>query len=547
MANGGQVNYSIKFNVDKTSLTALNKELTQIQLQAAEMASSPKGLTKELKEASDAASALQDALNSSWNEKLNQINLNKFNTTLKNSGHTTQDLMQKLATGPANAQIAFNNLTRSLVTTNVQLKTTSKILDSFAVTFKNTVRYGISSSIFNNLSNSISKAYDYSVKLDKSLNDIRIVSDKSAADMDRFAVSANKAARELGRSTLDYTKASTIFFQQGLDDVDVEARTQATLKAANVTGQSGEAVSEQLTSVWNGYKVSAAETELYVDKLAAVAASTAADLEELSTGMSKVASAANLMGVDIDQLNAQLATVVSVTRQAPESVGTAFKTIYARMGDIKAGLDDEVTLGNYTEKMAALGVNVLNANGELRDMGDVIEEIGGKWNTMSREQQIALSQIMAGQRQYNNLLSLFDNWNMYTDALNTSKNAAGELQREQDIYMETTEAHLQQLRTEAERTYATLFDKEAVNGFYDTTRVLLDEFNDWIEGLGGGINAIINLVSQLGIVFRKQIGESIVRNIDNIKQWRLENQINLGQIKKYADVYKEKPEEKEDS
>lgn len=539
MANGGQVNYSIKFNVDKTSLTALNKELTQIQLQAAEMAKSPKGLTEELKKASDAASVLQDALNSSWNEKLNQINLNKFNTTLKNSGTTAQDLMQKLATGPANAQIAFNNLTRSLVTTNVQLKTTSKILDSFAVTFKNTVRYGISSSIFNNLSNSISKAYDYSVKLDKSLNDIRIVSDKSAADMERFAISANKAARELGRSTLDYTKASTIFFQQGLDDIDVEARTQATLKAANVTGQSGEAVSEQLTAVWNGYKVSAEETELYVDKLAAVAASTAADLEELSTGMSKVASAANIMGVDIDQLNAQLATVVSVTRQAPESVGTAFKTIYARMGDIKAGLDDEVTLGNYTEKMAALGVNVLNANGELRDMGDVIEEIGGKWNTMSREQQIALSQIMAGQRQYNNLLSLFDNWNMYTDALNTSKNAAGELQREQDIYMETTEAHLQQLRTEAERTYATLFDKEAVNGFYDTTRVLLDEFNDWIEGLGGGINAIINLVSQLGIVFRKQIGESIVRNIDNIKQWRLENQINLGQIKKYADVYKE--------
>ena len=94
--------------------------------------------------------------------------------------------------------------------------------------------------------------------------------------------------------------------------------------------------------------------------------------------MSKVASAANIMGVDIDQLNAQLATIVSVTRQAPESVGTALKTIYSRMGDIKAGLDDETTLGNYTAKMAELGVNVLDANGNLRDMGEVIEEIGGK-------------------------------------------------------------------------------------------------------------------------------------------------------------------------
>lgn len=194
--------------------------------------------------------------------------------------------------------------------------------------------------------------------------------------MERFAETANRAAKGLGASTRDYTEAALIFYQQGLNDSQAQKRAEVTLKAANVTGQSTQDVSEQLTAIWNGYKVSNAEAELYIDKVAAVAADTAADLEELATGMSKVASAANLMGVDIDQLNAQLATVVSVTRQAPESVGVAFKTIFARMGDIKAGLDDETTLGNYTAKMAELGVNVLDANGNLRDMGEVIEEIG---------------------------------------------------------------------------------------------------------------------------------------------------------------------------
>ena len=92
--------------------------------------------------------------------------------------------------------------------------------------------------------------------------------------------------------------------------------------------------------------------------------------------MSKVASAANLMGVDVDQLNAQLATIISVTKQAPESVGVALKTIYSRMSDIESGLDEETSLGDYTEKMAQYGVNVLDANGHLRDMGEVIEEIG---------------------------------------------------------------------------------------------------------------------------------------------------------------------------
>jgi len=69
--------------------------------------------------------------------------------------------------------------------------------------------------------------------------------------------------------------------------------------------------------------------------------------------MSKVASVANNMGVDIDQLNAQIATVVATTRQAPESVGTAFKTIYTRMNDIKTGSEEaEVSLGNYSGQMA---------------------------------------------------------------------------------------------------------------------------------------------------------------------------------------------------
>ena len=310
--------------------------------------------------------------------------------------------------GTAGAEGA-NLFARNVLEANIELTQTNKLLDKMAVTLGNTIRYGISSSIFNTFTNSIRNAYDYTKQLDTSLNDIRIVSGKSAEEMDRFAISANRAAQALGRTTLDYTKAATIYFQQGLDMDEVERRTEVTLKAANVTGQSAAEVSEQLTAVWNGYQVQAGQLELYIDKLAAVAAHSASNLEELSTGMSKVASAANVMGVSIDQLNAQMSTIISVTRQAPESVGTALRTIYARIADIKAGIDGDTSLGNYSGKMAKLGFNVLDASGNLKDMGNVIEEIGGKWETLTREQQISLAQTMAGTRQYNNLLTLFDN------------------------------------------------------------------------------------------------------------------------------------------
>lgn len=408
-----KIGIEVGYSLDRAGLQdVLNSLQTVISLTKKELNSDD--LTKKARAAKEetkkVAQEMQSILNSSWNPRLNQLDLSKVSREIKATYGSVEQLKQKFSAMGDVGAMGYNAIAKEILNTNIQIKQSSKLLDDMAVSMGNTIKWGLTSSVFNNLTGALQKAWDFSKGLDASLNDIRIVTGKSADEMARFAKTANSAATKLGASTRDFTDAALIYYQQGDTDAVANAKAEITLKTANVTGQSASEVSEQLTAVWNGYKVSAEEAELYIDKLAAVAATTAADLEELSTGMSKVASAANIMGVDIDQLNATLATVVSVTRQAPESVGTAFKTIYARLGDIEAGLDADTTLGAYTEQMKEIaGIDVLTASGELRDMGEVIEEIGGKWHLYSREQQIALSQTMAGTRQYNNLLSLFDN------------------------------------------------------------------------------------------------------------------------------------------
>ena len=175
---------------------------------------------------------------------------------------------------------------------------------------------------------------------------------------------------------------------------------KTTLKTASVTGQETATVSEQLTAVWNGFQIGAEESELAIDKLAAVAATTASDLQELATGMSKVASAAHEMGVTEDQLAAQLSTIISVTREAPESVGTALKTIYARMGDLKVdGVDEFGTkLGEVTSQMQTMGIQVLDESGNLRAIGTIMEEVAAKWEGWTQAQREAAAVALAGKR-----------------------------------------------------------------------------------------------------------------------------------------------------
>ena len=82
-----------------------------------------------------------------------------------------------------------------------------------ATTLKNTARWQISSSILHGFMGSLQKAYGYAQDLNKSLNNIRIVTGKSVDDMAAFAERANKAAQALSATTTAYTDASLIYYQ----------------------------------------------------------------------------------------------------------------------------------------------------------------------------------------------------------------------------------------------------------------------------------------------------------------------------------------------
>jgi TP901 family phage tail tape measure protein len=155
-----------------------------------------------------------------------------------------------------------------------------------------------------------------------------------------------------------------------------------TIKAANASfGSTAREMSEYLTAVWNSYQVGADELERYVDIMAALGANTATSIEEIATSMQKVAATSNTVGVSMEQVSSIISTVSSVTRESAESIGTSFKTIFARIGDLKLGetLDDGVNLGAISSEISKIGVSVLDANGEMRDMGVIIEELMEKW------------------------------------------------------------------------------------------------------------------------------------------------------------------------
>lgn len=68
-----------------------------------------------------------------------------------------------------------------------------------------------------------------------------------------------------------------------------------------------------------------------LDSWAEVANVSAADVQELATASQKAASTANTVGVSTEQLSATIATIESVTREAPEIFGHFIGFLVSKM------------------------------------------------------------------------------------------------------------------------------------------------------------------------------------------------------------------------
>ena len=371
-------NYTVKFGAtaDKASFDNVKKSINDVVKQLQDMNRELQGQSqdKRYKESNRAAAAkelevmkdltaeaqnFKRAFESSFNEKLGAINLMRLNQELKSS-NINIDKVYKAFQKTGNEGIQqFRSVAAEILSTNRNLEKTTTFVNKMAETMGNTIKWGISSSVMNSFTGAVQKSYSYVKDLDKSLNNIRIVGEKSADEMERFAKHANSAAKNLGATTLDYTEASLIYYQQGLNDEQVASRANTTVKMSNVLGVSADEVSDYMTAIWNNFAKGGENLEYYADVLAKLGAATASSAEEISTGLEKFAAIADTVGLSYEYATAALTTVTATTRQSAEVVGTAFKTLFARIQDLELGetLEDGVTLGKYSEALDKVGIN----------------------------------------------------------------------------------------------------------------------------------------------------------------------------------------------
>ena len=516
-----QLNVSLAFTADtskaKQQLQELQSSLDKL-ISSANTKTGELGLTKELAQASAEANKLKILLESSTSAS-GTLDLGKFSQGLKKSGMELKDYANTLQSlGPEGTQ-AFAKLAQSITTANIPLKQSNKLLQEFATTMKNTVRWQFSSSMLHGFMGAMSGALSYAKDLDKSLNDIRIVTEYNTDRMAQFAAEANKAAKALSTTTTEYTNASLIYFQQGLTDEEVAARSEVTIKMANAAGVSAQKVSDQMTAVWNNFDNGSKSLEYYADVMTALGAATASSTDEISQGLNKFAAVSKTVGLSYEYATAALATVTATTRESADVVGTAFKTLFARIQGLQLGetLDDGTTLNKYSTALAKVGIDIKDGNDQLKQMDTILDEMGAKWQTLSVDQQTALAQTVAGVRQYGQLMALMNNWDYFKQNVKVAEDSTGTLKKQAEIYAESWEASSKRVKAAAQGIYDKLLDEDFFIGVNNVLEESLGFINNLIDGLGGLPGVLSMIASWMLKAFGPDIAASMERIAYNIK------------------------------
>lgn len=233
--------------------------------------------------------------------------------------------------------------------------------------------------------------------------------------LDAIGQKAVQIAKNVGTASQDVIQAISDTIQMGgysMEQATVIA--EQTMMLANVAEMTQEAASQGVVTMLSAFKLDPLkETSVVVkgmtqntteltnamDKLNYVGNNFAVSSDGLLEAIQNGANVLADYGVSMNDVVA-LITGANKTLQNTNKVGNGLKSIGINLAGVKANAKDGSVELNKTalalKEIAGIDVYSNKSKGEIKDMMTLLDEVKGKWTSLSDEQRKGLSEAIAG-------------------------------------------------------------------------------------------------------------------------------------------------------
>ena len=345
-------------------------------------------------------------------------------------------------------------------------------------------------------------------ELDEVMTQTAVVTKFTVEDMWGQLPQYTQRANELGVTIKGVYEASTLYYQQGLKTNEVIGVANETLKLAKIAGLDYATATDYMTSALRGFNMEVNElsAKQVNDIYSQLAAHTASNVEEISIAMSKVAPLAHNAGMEIETTAAMLAQMIEKTREAPETLGTAMKTVIARFQELKKApseieeIDGEIVDANKVEKaLRTVGIALRDTSGQFRELDDVFLELSAKWDTLDTNTQRYIATIAAGSRQQSRFIAMMADYKRTMELVQMANTSAGASQQQFEKTLESMETKLNRLKNAWNEFTMGLANNAVLKAGIDLLSGFINTINKMTSALSGK-NTIFKSLLDVGVL-----------------------------------------------
>ena len=315
---------------------------------------------------------------------------------------------------------------------------------------------------------------------DSAITEMGKVSDYSGEKLQSYTRKLADLGTEVARTQTEMTEAATGWLKAGYSEEDAALLSKYSALLQNTADEqiSAADATSILVSQLKAYHMEAEEAIKVTDIINAVSAQQAVSSADISQGLTVASAAMSTFGNTIEETTALLTAGTTIFQGRSSQVARGLNMIATRVAKNK-------------DELAKYGVNINDANGQLRSTYEILVDLAPAWNTMSKAEQVALGNTLAGTNQYKILAAIMSQMDVAIETYDQALNSSGETMKQNAVYMSSLEAKTTALKAE--------FEKLVIGngGLQDIAKIFVS-FGTTILKVINGLGGLVPLLVAVG-------------------------------------------------
>jgi Phage-related minor tail protein. len=272
-------------------------------------------------------------------------------------------------------------------------------------------------------------------EVDKAVTAVTKVVDAPKAAIKGFGNTIYDNATKVGKSASEYASAVEQWASAGYNLKQSVSLAKDSVMGAFVGNVDVNDMVKYMAVPLNAFRKQGLKSKDVINAMNEVANKNAIEMDDLGQAYSKAGSSVASTGTNFSQLTGMVTAAQEGTRAGGDVIGRAIKTISINFSNMGNGLTKQNKIRSAYFK--SLGVDLKGSNGQLKSTWQIMDQLAGKWKSMSKSDKQTASWYAAGKEQATQFQAMMDNWD-------TAKKAAGEAQKQVSLTNKTSGSAFQE-------------------------------------------------------------------------------------------------------